>query len=391
VAGEELTFNARQTNRLRVIRALYSHPGSSRSALAELTGLSRPTVSAFMEELERAGIAQEYEDDGPRQTGGRPPVLMTLVPRAAFAVGVDMGHEHLRVAVCDLSGTLLSDEFTAIDVDHAPHETMDLAREMVTRTLEQAGVERTQVIGAGMALAAPVDGGTGHVFARGILPSWGDVEPVAEMERRLELPVRLANDANLGALGEHVFGAGRGVGDLAYVRLSAGIGLGLVIGGKAFGGSGGIAGELGHVRVSRDGPICRCGNRGCLEIVASPNAVAKLLGPEVTVAEMLSLARSGDRGARRAIEDAGELIGEALATLVTLLNPKRIVVGGDLATTGDVVLDPIRAAIRRFAIPPAGAQVEVVRGTLGDRAEVLGAAAMVLSESPEFLAQRLAD
>jgi predicted NBD/HSP70 family sugar kinase len=390
MAGEDTSlFNARQTNRLRVIQALYRHPGSSRSAVAELTGLSRPTVSAFMEELEKAGIVEEFEDVGPRQSGGRPPVLMTLVPRAAFAVGVDMGHEHLRVAVCDLSGNPLHDEFSAIDVDHAPHETMDLAKELVARTLEQADVAREHVIGVGMALAAPVDGETGRVFAKGILPSWGGVEPVAEMERRLGLPVRLSNDANLGALGEHVFGAGQGVDEMAYVRLSAGIGLGLVLNGRAFGGSCGIAGELGHVRISRDGPICRCGNRGCLEMVASPSAVARLLGPDVTVAELLELARDGDRGAQRAIGDAGELIGEALATLVTLLNPTLIVVGGDLATTGDVVLEPIRRAIARFAIPPAGAAVEVVRGRLGERAEVLGAAAMVLGEAPQVLAQRL--
>ena len=392
MAGEDTSpFNARQLNRLRVIQALYQHPGTSRTAVAELTGLSRPTVSAFMEELEKAGIVEEFEATAPRQSGGRPPVLMTLVPRAAFAVGVDMGHEHLRVAVCDLSGDMLSDEYSAIDVDHAPHETMDLATEMVARTLERAEVARDRVIGVGMALAAPVDGETGRVFARGILPSWGGVEPVAEMERRVGLPVRLENDANLGALGEHVFGAGQGVDEMAYVRLSAGIGLGLVLGGRAFGGTCGIAGELGHVRVSRDGPICRCGNRGCLEIVASPSAVAKLLGPNVSVAQMLDLANGGDRGAQRAIADAGELIGEALATVVTLLNPKVIVVGGDLATTGDVVIDPIRRAIARYAIPPAGAAVEVVRGTLGEQAEVLGAAAMVLGESPQVLAQRLTD
>jgi len=203
--------------------------------------------------------------------------------------------------------------------------------------------------------------------------------------------VRLENDANLGALGEHMFGAGQGVEEMAYVRLSAGIGLGLVLGGHAFGGSSGIAGELGHVRVSRDGPICRCGNRGCLEMFASPTVVARLLGADVSVARLLELALSGDRGATTAIAEAGELIGEALATLVTLLNPKLIVVGGDLATTGDVVLAPIRAAIARYSVPPAGAAVVVTRGTLGDRAEVLGAAALVLRESPQVLAQRLPD
>ena len=107
----------------------------------------------------------------------------------------------------------------------------------------------------------------------------GRVEPIAEMAERLGLPVRLENDANLGALGEHVFGAGQGVDEMAYVRLSAGIGLGLVLGGHAFGGSSGIAGELGHVRVSRDGPICRCGNRGCLEMFASPTRRRAPAGP----------------------------------------------------------------------------------------------------------------
>jgi predicted NBD/HSP70 family sugar kinase len=381
-------FNARQTNRLRVIQALYRHPRSSRSVVAEITGLSRPTVSAFMEELERAGIVEEFEDPTPRQSG-RPPVLMALVPRAAFAVGVDMGHEHLRVATCNLSGEIVSDEYTAIDVDHAPQESMDLAAELVQRSLGSAHVDKEHLIGVGMALAAPVDGDTGHVFAEGILPSWGGIEPVAEMSRRLDLPVHIENDANLGALGEHRFGAGKGADQMAYVRLSAGIGLGLVIHGRAFGGNNGIAGELGHVRVSRNGPICRCGNRGCLEMVASPSAVARLLGPDVSVARLLELATHGDRGAIRAVADAGELIGEALATLVTLLNPKLIVVGGDLATTGDVVLGPIRAAIARYGIPPAADAVRVVPGKLKGRAEVLGAAALVLDQSPQALAQRL--
>jgi predicted NBD/HSP70 family sugar kinase len=382
-----LELSARQTNRLRVIQALYRHPGSSRTAIAELTGLSRPTVSAFMEELERAGIIEALEDPAPRQSG-RPPVLMSLAPRAAFAVGVDMGHEHLRVATCNLSGEILSDEWTAIDVDHAPRETMDLAADLVQATLDAADVAREHVIGVGMALAAPVDR-IGRVFAEGILPSWGGIEPIAEMTSRLNLPVQLGNDANLGALGEHVFGAGQGVDEMVYVRLSAGIGLGFVFSGHAFGGSSGIAGELGHVRVSRDGPICRCGNRGCLEMVASPTAVARLLGDDVSVERLLELATRGDRGAIRAVADAGELIGEALATVVTLLNPQLIVVGGDLATTGDVVLDPIRTAIARYGIPPAAEAVRVTRGHLGGHAEVLGAAALVLGQSPQVLAQRV--
>src|SRR3954454_2953465 len=385
-------FNARQLNRLRVIQALHQHPGSSRTTLAELTGLSRPTVSGFMEELERAGIVQPFEGSRPRQSG-RPPELMALASRAAFAVGLDMGHQHIRAAVCDLSGEMLEDAFSPTDTDHAPAESLDLAGELVSATLERAGVARERVIGVGMALAAPVDRNTGKVFAEGILPAWGDIEPAAELEARLGLPVRVENDANLGALGERLFGAAQGVTDMAYVRLSAGIGLGLILNGTAYGGKLGIAGELGHVRAAGDGLICRCGNRGCLETVASPSAIASLLArsreERITVRDLLELAARGDRGAVRAVAEAGEAVGAAVATVVTLLNPELVVLGGELATLGDVVLAPVRAAIERWSVPPAAGAVEVVVGTLGERAEVLGAAGLILAESPQVLAQRV--
>src|SRR4051795_3309358 len=231
-------LNARQMNRLKVIEALYRRPGSSRTEVAEYTGLSRPTVSMLVEELEGAGIVRQHDADEsrPRATG-RPPVLISLVPRAAFAVGVDVGHAHVRAAVCDLSGEILAADWSAAEVDHAPTESLDLARELVHGVLREAGVTADHVVGVGMALAAPVDRDAGVVFAEGILPSWGGIQPAAEMQARLGHPVEVHNDANLGALGEHVFGAGRGVAHMLYVRLSAGIGLGLVLDGQPYGGA----------------------------------------------------------------------------------------------------------------------------------------------------------
>jgi predicted NBD/HSP70 family sugar kinase len=389
-------LNARQMNRLKVIEALYRRPGSSRTEVAEYTSLSRPTVSMLIEELERAGIVRQHEDDGSRPRGtGRPPVLVSLVPRAAFAVGLDVGHEHVRAAVCDLSGQILADDYSSAEVDRAPTETLDLARELVHGVLNEAGVTPDHVIGVGMALAAPVDRDSGIVFAEGILPGWGGVQPAAEMQARLGLPVQLENDANLGALGEHVFGAGHGVDDMVYVRLSAGIGVGLILGGAPYRGHTGIAGELGHVRVERDGAICRCGNRGCLETVAAPRVVAAMVEharhEPVSVAGLLELVHAGDRGARRAVADAGAAIGEAVASVVNLLNPALIVFGGDLAGAGDTLLDAVRAAIDQSAVAPAGRAVRVAAGTLGERAEVLGAAALMLAQSPHTLALRVSE
>jgi predicted NBD/HSP70 family sugar kinase len=214
------------------------------------------------------------------------------------------------------------------------------------------------------------------------------------MERRLGVPVQLENDANVGALGEKVFGAARGVDEMIYIRLSAGIGAGLIVGGRPYQGALGFAGEIGHVLADEDGLICRCGNRGCLETVASPVAVAALLersmGRPVSVQHLIELVAEGDRGARRAVADAGEAVGRALAMLVNVLNPELIVVGGDLASAGAVLLDPIRDAIERHAVGPASASLRVTTGTLGDRAEVLGAAGLILAQSPLALAQRVA-
>jgi predicted NBD/HSP70 family sugar kinase len=213
------------------------------------------------------------------------------------------------------------------------------------------------------------------------------------MEARLGIPVALDNDANLGALGEKAFGAARGVDDLVYIRLSAGVGAGLIIDGQPYQGGLGVAGEVGHVLSDPHGPICRCGNRGCLETIASPVAVAALLERSlrqpVTVQRLLELVADGDRGARRAVAEAGEAVGQALSMVVNILNPELIVVGGDLAEAGDILLAPIAAAIERHSVAPAAAAVTVTAGMLGPRAEVLGAAALVLAKSPRALVARL--
>src|SRR4051812_34069336 len=315
------------------MQALLRNPGSSRNDGARLTGLSRPGVAAVVDGLERAGrVHRRAQRDGERpRPAGRPPMYVSLAPDAAFAVGLDFGHTHIRAGVCDLSGAPIADAFSPAEVDHAPGASLDLARELVQDALREAKVERDHVIGVGMGLAAPIDSATRTVYAEGILPSWGGISPADEMESRLGLPVQIENDANVGALGEHMFGAGRGVDDMVYVRLSAGIGLGLILGGRPYRGKCGVAGELGHITSVEDGRICRCGNRGCLETVASPIAVAGLLeysrGEPVSVQRLLELIRAGDRGACRAAADAGAAVGSAVAAVVNVLNPELVVIG----------------------------------------------------------------
>jgi predicted NBD/HSP70 family sugar kinase len=395
---DEPVLGPRQMNRLRIIEALYRHPVSSRADLARGAQLSRATVSTLVEELMRAGLVEERTGaEAPATSAegavGRPPVLLSLVSGAAFAVGLDFGHQHIRVALCDLTGEPIVDDYSVAEVDHAPAESLDLAHELVREALRSSGVTPSQLLGVGMGLAVPINKATGEPEADGILPGWHGIRPAAEMQTRLGIPVVLENDANVGALGEKAFGAARGVDDLIYIRLSAGIGAGLILEGHPYSGVAGVAGEIGHVLSDPSGPICRCGNRGCLEAVASPVAVAALLersvGSPVTVERLLQLVAGGHRGARRAVAEAGEAVGRAVSMFVNVLNPELVVVGGDLAQAGEILLEPIRAAIERHSVAPAAAAVRVTAGMLGARAEVLGAAALILARSPRALAARL--
>jgi len=170
---------------------------------------------------------------------------------------------------------------------------------------------------------------------------------------------------------------------MVYLKASTGIGAGLIVMGRLFRGAGGTAGEIGHTIVDPSGPVCRCGNRGCLETLVGAPALEALLAPTlgtVTVHEVIARAGAGDQACRRVIDDAGTAIGTATANLCNLFNPGRIVVGGDLAAAGELLLAPLRAALARAAIPSAARDAEVVPAVLGDRAEVLGAVALVVRE-----------
>jgi predicted NBD/HSP70 family sugar kinase len=381
----------RERNRLRVIDALRTRGAISRADIARQTGLSRSTVSSLVGDLQAAGVVVERiaESAAPASPqGGRPPVLVALDQSAGAVVGLDFGHDSLRVAVADLSYAILAETYAELEVDTAAQVALDTAARLVDELIDEAGVERDRVLAAGMGLPGPIDRESGLVHSQPILPSWVGLNPAGEMEERLELPVHLDNDANVGALGESTFGVGRGTHVMAYLRLSAGIGAGLVINGRPFRGARGIAGEIGHVLVDPQGPICRCGNRGCLETFVAGPALCELLrrshGP-LTVPDLLRLVEEGDAGCQRVLADAGRVVGRAVADLCNYLNPDLVVVGGDLSVAGDVLLEPMREAVRRFAIPAAVEDVEIVAGSLGGRAELLGALALAGHESEDPL------
>ncbi|MFD3551675.1 ROK family protein [Streptomyces goshikiensis] len=369
-----------RANLERVVRAVRLAGSLTQAEIARATGLSAATVSNIVRELKEAGTVEVTDTSA----GGRRARSVSLSGDAGIVIGVDFGHTHLRVAVGNLAHQVLAEESEPLDVDASWVDGFDRAEALVGRLVRGIGVGREKVIGVGLGVPGPIDVESGTLGSTAILPGWAGINPRQELSQRLGVPVYVDNDANLGALGELVWGSGRGVKDLAYIKVASGVGAGLVINGQIYRGPGGTAGEIGHITLDESGPVCRCGNRGCLETFAAARYVLPLLqgshGPELTMERVVELARDGDPGCRRVITDVGRHVGSGVASLCNLLNPSRVVLGGSLAEAGELVLAPIRESVGRYAIPSAARQLSVLTGSLGGRAEVLGALALVLSE-----------
>jgi len=375
----------REANTQRVVEVLRLHGTLTQADVARATQLSPATVSNIVGDLRRRGFVRT----APTGEGGRRSVDLSLDPTAGVVVGVDFGNRHRRIAVSDLAQNILVDEHHPLPLEHRVDDGVRDTVVDVDRLLLQCGRKRSQVLALAIGLPGPVDPATGQLGSAAILPGWAGV-PVGEaFEAALGVPVAVDNDANLGALGEMNWGAGRGFRDFTYLKVTTGIGAGLVIDGRLYRGAAGTAGEIGHTTIDENGPVCRCGNRGCLELFAGTPALLELLhrshDGSMTVREMIELSEAGDTGCRRVVEDAGRHIGVALANLCNLISPRLIIVGGELAAAGDALLQPMRESMARRAVPAAAQRAEIVPSELGDHASVLGAVALALLESAHHL------
>lgn len=377
----------REGNRRKILDLLRTRGPLTQADLARLAGLSRSTVSNIIAELQGSGTVRAADDPitSGRRRVGRPGSLIALDPSVGAVVGIEIDHQRLSVIVADASHSVLAEARQSLQRDHDAREVMLLAACLVDQTARKAGVDPDRIAGVGVALAGPINLATGRIHPASFAPSWQFVDAKQELGDLLGLPVYLDNDANLGALAELTWGAGRGASEAAYIKVGTGVGVGLVVRGQIHRGAAGTAGEIGHSTVDENGPICRCGNRGCLEgLVGSPAIVESLrprYGPDLTIEDAVRLAIEGDVGCRRVIDDAGRLLGVQVANLCNLLNPQRVIIAGTLASAGEILLGPLRISLARRALPDAAATAEVMVAELGDRATALGAVALAMHES----------
>ncbi len=304
---------------------------------------------------------------------------------------VDLGGTHIRTAIASCDGRLLGrlDEPTPID---GPAAVIDRIVAMAAQSAQEAGTRVDHLVRAVVASPGPVDRERGIVFSPPNMPGWETVALGDALEPRLGLPVIIENDANVATLGEFRFGAARGTRYAVYMTISTGIGGGVVVDGTLLTGAGGTAGEIGHMTIDRHGPVCGCGNVGCLEASGSGTSIARrfreavemgrettVAGHKPTAAEIAEAAQRGDHLAREIFLDAADAIGTGVANAINLFNPDVVVLGGGVSKTGPLLFDTVEAVVARRALPAAGRSARVVPAALGDDVGLVGALAVALA------------
>ncbi len=365
----------------------FSDRGISRADLADKMGLTRAAVTVIINDLISNGIILNTES---RSTAsGRPPVVLEINPNQGMVAAVDMGATHLSVALGDFSARILEETEVPFHVDVGPEAGIQKADDILKELLQKRGLSTISLSGIGVGVPGPVISDKGMVMAPPIMPGWDRFPIRATLEQKWSTAVTLNNDAELGALGEWAYGAGRGEKNLAFIKVGSGIGAGLIINQQIYGGTTGSAGEIGHLTVEENGPLCACGNHGCLEAFAGGHAIAaqgrKLVASgkrtllseksldAITARDVVEAARRGDLAAQEIIKRSGKYIGIAIAGLINLINPSTVIIGGGVAQVGDLMTGPIRQAARERSLRASEHRVRITTAMLGRRSSLMGA------------------
>jgi predicted NBD/HSP70 family sugar kinase len=355
-----------------LLAALRREDGRTQVELARATALSPGTVSAAVASLEAEGLVRVTTTT----RSGRRARSVRLATAGGVLAGVHCYLDEVRVLL-DLGDGVPVEHTVPLRGGHRAEHAVREARALLDRALRDTGTDPAAVAAVGVGVPAPVEVRSGRVAGAGVREGWGVmVAAPGLLAPAPGVPVVFDNDGNLGALAEARVGAGRGRRSVVHVAVSEGVSGGIVVAGDVVHGRSGTAGELGHLTIDPDGPVCSCGNRGCLQVYAGSRAVLDLLagshGP-MTVPELLERAAEGDPGCRRVLSDVGRHLGTALASVCTVLDPDVLVVGGSMAAAGDVLLDPLREVLAERTSVTSGDVVEVVAGELGAAAPARGA------------------
>lgn len=386
--------NVKNLNKHAIIDLIRFTPnGISRVELARQLNLTRAAVTSIINDLQDLGIVDEVEGSHP---AGRKPIVLEINPDQGFVVGIDLGSTHVTLLLANLAAHVIKEVEKPVNVEDGPRIVLDQVNEYLSELLTGTELKLNDLKAICLGVPGPVVLNEGMVSEPPIMPGW-DKFPIENYIKSLwDIPIIIGNDAELGAVGEWAYGAGRGEKNLAYIKVGKGIGAGLLLDGQVYHGATGSAGEIGHITIDENGPLCSCGNRGCLEAMAGGNAVANraiemvrkgqrtelsTIHPpdKIKSSDVISAACSGDLVSQQILTEAGAHLGTAIAGLVNLFNPSMVIIGGGVSQIGDLLLEPIRRTVQKRSLKMASRRLRISTALLGRRSSAIGAVVQALS------------
>ncbi|HEV7718194.1 MAG TPA: ROK family transcriptional regulator [Arsenicitalea sp.] len=340
----------------RIVRLLSERGALSATQIAGISGLAKSTVSTALAELRRTGMVVDGTgaENGKGQSVGRPATVLTLNPRAGTCVGLLFGLEHIQMIVADVSHALIADVTLEIEPDYTPAQAAQMAKGLIQQAYSEHAISIDTLLGVGIAVAGPINPSDGKVLRASGVPTWAGIDIRTVFEPALQQPIFADNESNCSAIAEMTWGAAMGFEDFVLFTIDLGIGGAIVSRGHVMTGIAGAAGEFGHMSIDPQGELCRCGNRGCLELYASfkgpVEQASRRFGRKMNIEEVVALAREGDVGCLRLIEDTAEVAGRGLGIIGAAINPGLIVIGGRLGVAGDMLLNPLEQSFNKHTL-----------------------------------------
>jgi glucokinase-like ROK family protein len=386
-----------------ILRRIWRENQISRAEISRQLDLSRSTVTEIIKDLLPTGLVAEIGSG--ESSGGRKPIMLQFQDDAKVILGIDIGATHVSVAMTNLRGKLLFWKERDYPVRENVEGTFKVIDELCNDCLSTLKHGPDMLLSIGVAVPSPVDPIRPEYLSETIIPAWHGKSGLERLREKYGVPVYLDNDANLGALAEHWWGVGKEVNDLIYIKISNGIGAGYILGGKLYRGSKGIAGEMSHMPIDPNGRLCGCGLRGCLGTVISAWALIErvrtlsnlypsspLLQGTLNIIDIENAASDGDPLAIQVVTEATNYLTSAITSLVNLMNPDMIIIGGSLSRLGELVLNPIQEKIDSCALVSSVAKTKLVTSTLGSKGIAIGAATLAIEQAfidPKILRENI--
>jgi len=389
--GRDKTGNnkfLKRFNQMTILNAIREHEAISKIELSKITGLSPTAIGSITGELQEQGYI--HETGKGKSKGGRRPKLLELKPGSYFSIGVDFDVDYMNLALVDITGQIIDQISNKVTKWNSVEKVIEKLELMIEQAINKYMINRQKLLGIGVSIPGLVDCNKAEIIMAPNL-GWKNINFKSYMNQLNDVPLYIENEAMASAVYENWIGSCRGIENFVCINIKSGIGAGIFINGKPYRGVGGTAGEIGHIVVDENGPRCGCGNFGCLETLASAGYIeqrARKMARQgvsiklsslkdidnISIDDVAEAARNGDEAAIDILRESGRYLGMAVASIINMLNPKKIVLGKEFTKYADIVLDTVKAVAECKALKSPAADVEIVASEIGDRASTIGAA-----------------